>query len=232
MAPGNDAERRARQNVTRLARGRNMYDPYSGYGPYGRHNREYTAAELRELLTNTGFEVERLTTRDLHPCSRRSKLLALVLGPESGYNLYALARRASEFRWYYPDWLFAAGYRRWRARTIRHGRGQRRRAARFGVVRSRALVRRADEVDVGSSRGVRASPRGERSLRLLVWGGPKERGHDARLSIGIGAACATLLPDHTVPVEEWNWLDLPCPPRWMPERSGSRWRLQRSFRVT
>jgi hypothetical protein len=31
------------------------------------------------------------------------------------------------------------------------------------------------------------------------------------LSIGIGAACATLLPDHTVPVEEWNWLELPLP---------------------
>ena len=201
-----------RQNVTRLARGRNMYDPYSGYGPYGRHNREYTAAELRELLTNTGFEVERLTTRDLHPCSRRSKLLALVLGPESGYNLYALARRASEFRWYYPDWLFRSGIPQVRVRepfvtvgvndAVQLGSGW------CGLERwSDGLMRWTS----GRAEAFVRARGGERSLRLLVWGGPKERGHDARLSIGIGAACATLLPDHTVPVEEWNWLDLPLP---------------------
>ena len=36
-------------NVLRWSRGDNIYDPYSGFGPYGRHNREYTLHELDRL---------------------------------------------------------------------------------------------------------------------------------------------------------------------------------------
>jgi hypothetical protein len=198
-----------RQNVTRLARGLNMYDPYSGYGPYGRHNREYTAGELRELLTNTGFELEQLTTRDLHPCSRRSKLLALVLGPESGYNLYALARRGPEFRWYYPDWLFRSGRPRPRIREpfVRVGTND---AVQLGAgwwtferwpdgpmrwtaARAEAFVR---------ARG------GERVVRVLAWGGPKERRTPPTLSVRVdgGASSGAVIVDR-VPLGEWNWLE-------------------------
>jgi SAM-dependent methyltransferase len=52
------------ENVMRLLHGVNLYDPYSGYGPYGRHNREYTRHELWRLLEFAGFEVEDCITAD------------------------------------------------------------------------------------------------------------------------------------------------------------------------
>jgi SAM-dependent methyltransferase len=54
-------------NVLSLVAGENIYDPYSGYGPYGRHNREYTLHELVHLLRFAGFTVETSFTADAHP---------------------------------------------------------------------------------------------------------------------------------------------------------------------
>lgn len=55
------------ENAAALLSGANIYDPYSGYGPYGRHNREYTSQELNWLLLYTGFEVETFFTLDASP---------------------------------------------------------------------------------------------------------------------------------------------------------------------
>ena len=55
------------QNVLTLVAGGNVYDPYSGFGPYGRHNREYTTDELQRLLAFCGFTIERAFTADGHP---------------------------------------------------------------------------------------------------------------------------------------------------------------------
>ncbi len=54
------------ENVARLIAGENIYDPYSGYGPYGRHNREYTRHELVTLLQFEGFDVKEHFTADVH----------------------------------------------------------------------------------------------------------------------------------------------------------------------
>jgi SAM-dependent methyltransferase len=54
------------ENVARLISGENIYDPYSGYGPYGRHNREYTRQELVTLLQFVGFDVKENFTADVH----------------------------------------------------------------------------------------------------------------------------------------------------------------------
>ena len=54
------------ENVCRMIAGENIYDPYSGYGPYGRHNREYNKHELAQLLQYCGFEVEELFSADVH----------------------------------------------------------------------------------------------------------------------------------------------------------------------
>lgn len=54
------------ENVAGMVAGVNIYDPYSGYGPYGRHNREYNKHELYLLLTYAGFEVEALESADVH----------------------------------------------------------------------------------------------------------------------------------------------------------------------
>jgi SAM-dependent methyltransferase len=45
------------ENWLKLAKGENIYDPYSGYGPYGRHNREYTINELWNIVFTNGFKV-------------------------------------------------------------------------------------------------------------------------------------------------------------------------------
>ena len=54
-------------NVYAMINGANIYDPYSGHGPYGRHNREYTRHELHRLLEFAGYEVEISFTADAHP---------------------------------------------------------------------------------------------------------------------------------------------------------------------
>jgi SAM-dependent methyltransferase len=54
------------ENVGRLAAGANIYDPYSGYGPYGRHNREFIRHELIQLLEFTGFSPTSHFTADVH----------------------------------------------------------------------------------------------------------------------------------------------------------------------
>jgi len=54
------------ENVARMISGQNIYDPYSGYGPYGRHNREYTRHELYHLMLKLGFDVREFFTADVH----------------------------------------------------------------------------------------------------------------------------------------------------------------------
>ena len=53
-------------NRVRLAQRQGIYDPYSRYGPHGRHNREYTAEELFELVAGIGFEPMLYLTRPVH----------------------------------------------------------------------------------------------------------------------------------------------------------------------
>ncbi len=43
-------------NVVLTLAGGNIYDPYSGFGPYGRHNRGYVRSELLRLLEFAGFD--------------------------------------------------------------------------------------------------------------------------------------------------------------------------------
>lgn len=54
------------ENVAKLIAGENIYDPYSGYGPYGRHNREYNRHELVSLLEFEGFHADQHLTADVH----------------------------------------------------------------------------------------------------------------------------------------------------------------------
>jgi SAM-dependent methyltransferase len=53
-------------NVTMLVQQRSIYDPFSRHGLHGRHNREYSAEELFDLLAGNGFEVVRHLTRPVH----------------------------------------------------------------------------------------------------------------------------------------------------------------------
>jgi SAM-dependent methyltransferase len=54
------------ENIAKMLAGQNMYDPISGYGVYGRHNREYNKHELFLMLDHLGFDLEALSSSDVH----------------------------------------------------------------------------------------------------------------------------------------------------------------------
>lgn len=54
------------ENVARMIAGANLYDPFSGYGKYGRHNREYNKHELFQMLTLCGFQIEVMFSANVH----------------------------------------------------------------------------------------------------------------------------------------------------------------------
>lgn len=88
-------------NVMRIIDGEGIYDPYSFYGPHGRHNREYTRHELVHLLRFAGFDDEVSFTADANPdveVHRRSHdgALRLLQGrlEDLGQYLFVAARKA------------------------------------------------------------------------------------------------------------------------------------------
>jgi SAM-dependent methyltransferase len=65
-----------------LLAGRNVYHGLSATSPYARHNREYTAGELRRALPGFGFRIDRLDLRNYrdlrgHPAPRVDYLTAI-----------------------------------------------------------------------------------------------------------------------------------------------------------
>jgi SAM-dependent methyltransferase len=68
------------ENARKIIAGENVYDPYSGHGAYGRHNREYTQEDLFSLLTANGFTVGTIFTADVHP-ERDSSVSLRTLAP-------------------------------------------------------------------------------------------------------------------------------------------------------
>ena len=103
-------------NVLAMVNGANIYDPYSGFGPYGRHNREYTRHELHRLLDFAGYDVEYSLTADGHPWDpagwpRHDDVTPLVSfrQPDLGHYLFVRARAARPPREGLPSFL----YRSW-----------------------------------------------------------------------------------------------------------------------
>lgn len=102
------------ENITRLISGTNIYDPYSGYGPYGRHNREYNRHELDQLLRFEGYEPTMSFTADVHANNAQAfcnveKIADLLRFREADLGQYifvkAVARQdvVKEKR---PSWLY------------------------------------------------------------------------------------------------------------------------------
>jgi len=101
------------ENLLRLTAGENIYDPYSGYGPYGRHNREYNKHDLARLLEFCGFELEILFSADVHanaqPASVSSaEILPLVAFRQEdlGQYLFSRSNNARPERRGRPSWLY------------------------------------------------------------------------------------------------------------------------------
>lgn len=101
------------ENVARMIAGANIYDPYSGYGPYGRHNREYNKHELALLLQYCGFDIEFLFTADVHDnisagLISLEDIVPLVKFRENdlGQYLFARSRNSDAARTKRPAFLY------------------------------------------------------------------------------------------------------------------------------
>jgi SAM-dependent methyltransferase len=104
------------ENISKLMAGENIHDPYSGYGPYGRHNREYNQHELFLLFNHLGFEIEVMFSSDVHqnnsehyfPVSKYLSNLRDIEGREHGLGQYIFvrARNTSPAKKCKPNWLY------------------------------------------------------------------------------------------------------------------------------
>jgi SAM-dependent methyltransferase len=101
------------ENVARLIAGENIHDPYSGYGPYGRHNREYNRHELVRLLEFEGFVPEQHFTADVHANNAAAfvslgKLVPLVRSRQYdlGQYLFMRARKGTTTQTKRRGWLY------------------------------------------------------------------------------------------------------------------------------
>ena len=104
------------ENIVALVEGRNLYDPFSKYGPYGRHNREYTRDELHRLLAHGGFEVEVSFTANVHedhPVSNvdwQALASAIARIPhrerDLGQYLFTRWRKVAAAKTLRPAWLY------------------------------------------------------------------------------------------------------------------------------
>jgi hypothetical protein len=80
-------------NLVRLAKGRNIYADYSPHGIYGRHNREYTLAEVVELLQRHNFEIVRSDVRNIYPHPLKTRILQR-LRPKTWYeHIFVLGKK-------------------------------------------------------------------------------------------------------------------------------------------
>lgn len=102
------------ENVTKLISGTNIYDPYSGYGPYGRHNREYNRHELDQLLRFEGYEPTVSFTADVHGnnaetfCNLENiaKLLRFRENDLGQYIFIKSIARSDKLNKKRPSWLY------------------------------------------------------------------------------------------------------------------------------
>jgi hypothetical protein len=86
--------------------------PAAGVAPEVQHMREYTLAELGDLVTNAGFEIEQLFTEPIAEYSFYQPLLQFL--EENGYNpadrgeqSYCLARKRQSLPiTRYPTFLY------------------------------------------------------------------------------------------------------------------------------
>lgn len=101
------------ENVARLIAGENLYDPYSAYGPYGRHNREYTVVELEHLMVHCGFTREILFTADVSPLAQdgldqATAITQTTRATDTDYGQYIFSRwcNSAPMTQKKPSWLF------------------------------------------------------------------------------------------------------------------------------
>lgn len=104
------------ENVSAFIEGRNVYDQYSKYGVYGRHNREYTRHELNQLLLHCGFEAETFYTANVHhdilPNVRYNQAINAMIDDiknrkyDLGQYMFTSSINKCDAKTLRPSWLF------------------------------------------------------------------------------------------------------------------------------
>lgn len=94
-----------RNLVSLLKYRQNIYYRYSGYGVYGRHNREWTFEELVQLVGGCGYSIENAQIVDTYPHRGYSKWLKMLFSFLRDM-LLVLGRAENESQNYYPDNLY------------------------------------------------------------------------------------------------------------------------------
>lgn len=102
--------------IAKMLLGKNIDDPYSIHGPYGRHNRNYTVKELNSLGEAQGFKLHHWTTKTFLPLSASGMQKLLV---NAGHLIFTLlpSRRGKTYVGVfekvsheptpkYPNWLY------------------------------------------------------------------------------------------------------------------------------
>lgn len=91
--------------AVQLLLGKNIDDPYSWHGPFGRHNRLYTAKEIRSLAQLHGFKVISLQTHTFlqkeQPHLKRwirqlVNLVSTLFGKRKGKTIVAVLAKVSD----------------------------------------------------------------------------------------------------------------------------------------
>jgi SAM-dependent methyltransferase len=94
-------------NLVRLGQRQGIYDPYSRHGLHGRHNREYVAEELFDLLESNGFAVVRYLTRPVHGVrAPDAEWFRAADDDGAGDYHFVVARRGPSVPPTRPPWLY------------------------------------------------------------------------------------------------------------------------------
>lgn len=96
------------RNILALLKNRqNIYHPYSGYGVYGRHNREWALDELTQILTGCGYSIRAAEIVDTYAHRGYSKMLKWFF-PSLRDMLVVLAQAENNAPPYYPENLYTS----------------------------------------------------------------------------------------------------------------------------
>jgi SAM-dependent methyltransferase len=162
------------ENLWHLMWRKNIYDLYSGYGVYGRHNREYTPAEVVDLLRACGFGVTRLELADIFPHPVWARLLKR-LRPSWRDNIFVLAQAQGRPRYTYPTWLYRSMV------SLRR------------IVRSDVVMGENDLVQLGAGWSpLEASPTPARRIKDKSWAYLLNPGQVHQLGLQVNAMAKTL----------------------------------------